>query len=193
MTLRLVAAPSIGLVTLDEAKAHLRVLYDDEDAAIGLYLKAAQESCEFHLQRRFLLQTWEWVLEKFERRMVLPLAPVLSPDKVLSVRHHPFGASALVTTDPTLYIVAPWRQAMTVRARAAVVWPLLDPQAPERVVIRFIVGAASPADVEPGIRNAVLVQLEYLWNNRGGERRFATTELHPTAQMLLLPHAWLDR
>lgn len=193
MTLRLVTPPTTGLVSLDEAKAHLRVFYDDEDAAISLYLKAAQDTCEFHVQRRFLQQIWEWVLDDFRRIMVLPLAPVLAPDKVLSLRHQPRGAGALVTTDPGLYVVAPWHQAMTVRARQTTVWPLLDPDAPEPVVVRFTVGAPAPDDVDPGIRNAVLVQLEYLWSNRGGERKFASNELHPAAQMLLLPHAWLDR
>lgn len=193
MTLRLVTPPTAGLVTLDEAKAHLRVFYNDEDAAIGFYLKAAQDTCEFHIQRRFVQQTWEWVIEDFKRCMVLPLAPVLAPDSVVWVRHHARGAPAPITTDPALYVVAPWRQTMTVRARSTTVWPLLDPDAPEPAVIRFRVGALAAGDVEPGVRNAVLVQLEYLWNNRGGERRFASTELHPAAQMLLLPHAWLDQ
>lgn len=50
-------APTIEPITLAEAKAHLKVDFDEEDMLIQLYISAAREHAEQYCNRAFLTQT----------------------------------------------------------------------------------------------------------------------------------------
>jgi uncharacterized phiE125 gp8 family phage protein len=65
MGLKLITPPATTPVTLDEAKAHLRVVDDDEDAIIATYIQAATGSTEAFLGRALIDQTWDLVLDAF--------------------------------------------------------------------------------------------------------------------------------
>lgn len=66
-------------VTLDEAKAHLRVTEDDEDALISIYLRGAVEWAEEVTHRAISQQSYLVVEDDFPRtRWKLPLGYVAS-------------------------------------------------------------------------------------------------------------------
>lgn len=58
-------APASEPVSLTEAKAHLRVEFDDDDALITSLISAARDYCERYLHRSLLTQTITQVLPAF--------------------------------------------------------------------------------------------------------------------------------
>lgn len=88
MALRLITAPTALPVSLADAKQHLKVEHDADDALITLMLKAAARSAEQELNRALMLQTWELRIDAF------PAAEIALPmPRVQSI-------SAVAYTDP---------------------------------------------------------------------------------------------
>lgn len=65
MTLRLVSGPTTEPVTLAQAKAHLRVDHDAEDALISALISTARGMAEHKIGRALGTQTWVRVLDAF--------------------------------------------------------------------------------------------------------------------------------
>lgn len=84
MVLSLVTAPTAPVVSLAEAKLHLRLDVDDENPLIAECLDAATDYCESFTHRAFLTQTWDYAIDDFPRGLVidLPKAPLLSVPSV---------------------------------------------------------------------------------------------------------------
>jgi uncharacterized phiE125 gp8 family phage protein len=78
MALVLTNGPSLEPVSLDEAKAHLRVDHLDEDVLIASLVTAARVHLETMLGLSFITQHWNVVLDKWPDAlaMALPLFPV---------------------------------------------------------------------------------------------------------------------
>lgn len=74
MGLKRVIGPAIEPVTLAEAKAHLRVDHDDDDALISSLIQAAREHAERFLGRALIEQTWELYLDAFPETGPIELA-----------------------------------------------------------------------------------------------------------------------
>lgn len=78
MALKLVTAPATYPVSLVEAKAHLRVDFDDDDTIIEIYRKAATEAAEKFTGRAFIDQTWDYYLDVFPTSEInIPLPPLI--------------------------------------------------------------------------------------------------------------------
>ena len=63
MGLKLVAPPEVEPVTLEEAKAHLRLEGDSDDDYVSALLTAARERVELFLRRALITQAFEYVLD----------------------------------------------------------------------------------------------------------------------------------
>ena len=74
----------LSLVTLAEAKAHLRVLHSHEDGLIANYVKAAGNYIEEYTGRVIKERQWRLTAASLADREVLPLAPVTS---VVSIKY----------------------------------------------------------------------------------------------------------
>ena len=89
-------------VTLEEAKAHLRIDYNAEDALITSYIAVAREHCEVVTGLALAPATWEARLGSFpEGAIELPHPPLL---EVESVRYTAPGGTE-VTLEPEAYRV----------------------------------------------------------------------------------------
>lgn len=84
MALRLITGPEDWPITLEEAKAHLRVDVSDDDGLIESFLDAATDYCDGasgYLGRALVEQTWELVLDEFpEEEIRIPLPPLIAVD-----------------------------------------------------------------------------------------------------------------
>jgi uncharacterized phiE125 gp8 family phage protein len=71
--------PATEPVSLAEAKAHLRVTHNDDDAYIGTLIKTARQSIEAQTGLGLISQGWSVFLDDWPEQGVieLPLAPVL--------------------------------------------------------------------------------------------------------------------
>ncbi|MFV0297056.1 MAG: head-tail connector protein [Hyphomicrobiaceae bacterium] len=71
-------------VTLAEAKAHCRVMHDDEDWLVQRYLLAAAHEIEVHCEIALTRQTISLTVEVDGEPICLPVGP-LAPDAVVTV------------------------------------------------------------------------------------------------------------
>lgn len=86
MALTLIAPPSAEPLSLDEAKAHLRIDTGTEDTLIGVLITAARHAVEVRTGRALITQGWRWVLDETPAApLVLARQPVQTIDAV-SVR-----------------------------------------------------------------------------------------------------------
>ena len=86
MGLTLVTAPPANPLSLEEAKAHLRVDHTDEDDLIEIYIKAATDYIDGRsgfLGRCIVRQTWRLVIDGFhDNEIKIPLPPLRSVNSV---------------------------------------------------------------------------------------------------------------
>lgn len=78
-------APSVDLVTLAEAKAHLRVDHSDEDTYIGTLIAAAASYLDGYsgrMGRALLQQTWTQDFDAFSDKMRLPVGDLIAVSSV---------------------------------------------------------------------------------------------------------------
>jgi uncharacterized phiE125 gp8 family phage protein len=84
----LITAPAVEPLTLAEAKAHLRVEHDGEDAAIEALIRAARALCEQVTRRALIEQTRALRLDrlpslfKIHRMIPLPYPPLIAVEQV---------------------------------------------------------------------------------------------------------------
>ena len=86
MSLQLITPPALEPVTLDEAKAHLKVDTTDDDALIERLIAAARARAEWHTGRAFLTQSWILWLDCWPPLDVAEIP--LPPASVGRLRHH---------------------------------------------------------------------------------------------------------
>ena len=81
----LITPPAIQPVTLAEAKLHLRVDHNDEDALIQSLIRAATEHLDGWtgiLGRCLVEQVWRQDHDRFAREMSIPLGPVIAVQSI---------------------------------------------------------------------------------------------------------------
>jgi len=189
MRLSLVTAPTTEPVTLDEAKAHLRVDGTAEDALITALIQAAREHVESQTGRALITQTWDGTLDSFPARgaIVLPKPPLVS---VTSVKHID-AAGAEQTMNPSDYSVekpaGPHAQEGRILLGYGKSWPSTRCQS-NAVTIRFEAGYGAADKVPAALKAAMLLAIGDLYQNR--ERQALSSMQfyeNKSAELLLFP------
>src|SRR5688500_11691380 len=102
MALTRTAPPGTEPVTLDEAKAHLRVTTADDNTLITALIAAARQLVEDFTNRSLITQTWEWRLDAFPSwTLCVPQAPLVSVTSIQYV--DPSGVTQVLAN--TEYLV----------------------------------------------------------------------------------------
>lgn len=161
-------APTVEVVTLAEAKAHLRVDHGDDDALIAAYLKAAVQ----HLDGRAGIlglalapQTWRLAAPRpCSRKIALEPGGVY---EIVSVTAR--DGATTVTLDPSTYRLGrnPLCEFLALNDGAS--WPSLDAREDALTVV-FRAGHRGGSDgpeVPAPIKTAILLLAEHLY---GGGR-----------------------
>lgn len=181
MDLRLLEGPDGNVVSLEEAKAHLRELSDDHDALIENLIKAAtshMDGAKGVLGRCLLEQRWSVSWPEFSDELFLPLAPVVSVDAVRYVDVD----GAVQTVNEDVYTVLVTDGAVIQSAD----WPATD-RRPGAVTVEFTAGYGLSADVPQPIKQAMLLLIGHWFHTR--EAAGASTQSSPYAvEALLLPY-----
>lgn len=213
MPLRLLEAPTLEVVTLDEVKGHLRVDSDDDDDLIAGYIATAMQSLDAEkgaLERCLAPQRWAMDLDGFpadpDRRqwrrhtreiqreleiVWLPLPPVTSIDLVTYV--DPDGATQTLAAD--VDYLAHLGEPAAIEPFPGTCWPCARHQL-RAVTVEFTAGYPASADnaelaaaPEP-IRHAIKLIVSDLYENRESttlEDTRAVLIQNPTLQRLLKP------
>jgi uncharacterized phiE125 gp8 family phage protein len=167
MLLSLHTAPAETPVSLEEAKAHLRVEHDEEDDLITALINAATAEIDGRqgfLRRSLVTQTWDYFLSWFpvQARICLPFPPVQS---VTHIKYFD-GANAEQTFDPASYEVVTVAEQAYVQLAHNASWPGTY-EREQAINIRYVAGYGDPEDVPANIRAAILIRVGELYANRG--------------------------
>ncbi|HEX3674032.1 MAG TPA: head-tail connector protein [Rhizomicrobium sp.] len=180
MPLELVTPPAVEPVTLDEAKAHLKVDTTDDDALITNLIGAARARAEWHTGRAFITQSWMLWLDAWPCGMPveIPLLPVQAVSAVTT--YAPDGTPAVL--DTALYQVDVTSARVALKP-GAVLPTLLRPI--NAVSIAFTAGYGdAETNVPPLVRQGILDIAADLYTNRGD----GTGEMPLEALALLAPY-----
>jgi uncharacterized phiE125 gp8 family phage protein len=181
MSLQLLTPPAIEPVTLEDAKAHLKLDTADDDTLITALIAAARARAEWHTGRAFITQSWALWLDRWPNGncVEIPLPP---SQAVTSLTTYASDDTATVL-DASLYQVdlasAPARVTLKSPASAA------NTRTLNAVAIAFTAGYGDDAsDVPQAIRTAILEILADLYANRGD----VNSNPPSTAQAMLAPY-----
>lgn len=166
MSLKLITPPEDEPLTLDEAKAHLRVDSDDDDLLIGALISAAREAVEAKTQRALMLQTWELALPAFpgcadEYAIRIPKAPL----SALTTVKYVDADGMLQTMAEEDFQLDDHAEPARITAAYGSTWPETREQ-PNAVLVRYDAGYADAASVPALMKAWMLLRIGTLYENR---------------------------
>lgn len=171
MAEQLVTPPSQEPVTLAEAKTHLRVEVDTEDALISGLIASARQWAENETNRALVTQTWRLWLDAFpsflpstpRAEIVLPNPPLAT---VTAIAYTASDGTSL-TLDPSLYTLDKATEPGRVMPAWGTNWPSTRDVA-NAVSVTYTAGYGDPAAVPEGIRRAILQYVGSFYDHREG-------------------------
>jgi len=173
MSLQLNTPPAAEPVTLDQAKAWLRVESGgDEDALIAALIPAARARAEWHTGRAFVTQAWTLWLDRAGSAIELPLPPLQAVQSV--TLYAPDGAATLL--DGGAYTVA--------GQRLILAEPPAKLRAADGIAVAFTAGYGDAGDVPAPVAQAILQIVSALYDHRGSD----AAPMPDTALALLAPY-----
>ena len=181
MAYKLKTAPASEPITLDEAKAHLRVSGSDEDSLISNLISAAREEAEKYMNRSIIAQTWQFYCDFFTQLIRLSYGDVNS---ITSIKYFD-DTNAEQTLPVNLYD----SDLISNPARITRAYGASYPSTYERtnaVIIEYIAGFAT---VPGSVKAAILLTIGHLYENREDVVvGHTSTELPKAASYLLEPY-----
>ena len=163
--LELVTPPATEPIELEEAKAHLRVDYDDEDSHILDLIAAARDDAERSTRRALITQTWRLTMPAFSTGR-LPVELLRAPVQSITSVTYTDATGAEVVMDEADYVFSAGEPGRIVPVSGAV-WPTVQTENPAGVVIEFVAGYGDAStDVPYLLRQAMLLFIGTEYNHR---------------------------
>lgn len=182
MSLTLNSPPAAEPVTLDEAKAHLKVDTTGEDALIASLIVAARARAEWHTGRALITQSWTLWLDAWPPDGVIeiPLPPLQSVTGVTAYAYDDTSSLLDVETYRVDVSSAPGR----LQPKNVIVPPLVTLRSINALAIAFTAGYGDAAAVPQAIKQAILCTIADLYSHRGDDDAVVSG----TAAALLAPY-----
>lgn len=181
--LSFVAPSMLSPVTLDEAKAFLRVQTDDDDATITVIVNAVKDWIEQHagviLNQRQLTVSYP----TFGPRVPIVQRPLVSVDTVV----YDDLAGAVVTLASNEYRLRDFAGMQTIVPLAGHPLPMTNAE-DGAVRVTITAGYASNADIPAPIKQAALLLIAHWYDNRDAVTAGAMVELPFGVAELLMPY-----
>lgn len=197
MTLKLITKPKSEPVTLEEAKAHLRVINGAEDSLINGLITTAREYCESYQNRAYITQTWELWLDKWPEKnfIKIPKPPLQS---VQSVKFYSIDGTEY-TLDTGEYYVDDKSEPGRISLAYNKSWPSVTLRPINSICVTFTAGYLptgegeneDPAgNVPQAVKQAVKLLIGHWYENREAVLKGAVSkEIEFAVQQLL----WTNR
>lgn len=150
-------APDAEPVTLAEAKLHLKVDVDDDDALILSDIATAREHAEHYTERAWGERTLELALDAFPAGAIaLPLPPVVS---ITSIKYiDPEGIEQTIAAEE----IRLNDYGMTASVERITAWPSTKAET-NAVKVRYVAGSDT---IPQAVRAAILVFIGHLYEER---------------------------
>ena len=159
-SLKTVTAATDTCVSLTEAKLHLKVENTTDDSLITILIKAAQDAVEAFTNRVLMSTTFELQLDEFcGDDITLPVAPVSS---VTSIKYYDADNSEQ-TMAAGNYFYSINQEPMEVEF---VTLPAVYPYRFDAIKVQFVAGYANAAAVPNSLKQAVLLLVGDMYENR---------------------------
>ena len=167
MPLRQTVASTEEPLTLDEAKAHLRVDFTSEDSYISALIAAARGWIEKECALALITQEWALTLDAFPSGTApieLKIAPLISVD---SIKYTPLGEGEKTWAAANYAVDIYGRPARIVPVSA---WPADQLVALNGVTVAMTCGFGAAAAVPDVIKEALRLLVGYWYLNREDSR-----------------------
>lgn len=174
MKLELITAPASEPLSLSEAKAHLRVDFDNDDTLITSLIPAARAYLEDLSHRRFITQTWRQWLDAFPLVDIRPVATRQAARAGLELAYPPVASitsiqytgsdGTLQTLDSSLYQLDRVDDPAFVYPAYGQSWPTARNQV-NAVSVTFVCGV-DPTAIDPRIKQAMKLLLAHWYEQR---------------------------
>jgi uncharacterized phiE125 gp8 family phage protein len=160
---KITTAPTSEPITLLEAKTQLRIESDltDDDVWLTTALTIVREQVEALTNRSIMPQTMELALAKFEDVIELPRPPYTS---LTSITYYDED-NASQTLSSALYLVNDFVEPAQVVKESAQSYPAVYAR-PDAIRLTFVAGYANAAAVPTSMKQAMLMLLTDLYDNR---------------------------
>lgn len=180
-------AATVKPLTVDEAKAHLRIDHDDEDAMVGALIDAAVSHVDGYtgiLGRALLTQTWRQDFGQFGDRMRLRVGDVIS---ITSVTYYDQD-NAQQTLASTVYTTLTDEIGAFLTRKPDQDWPSVYDR-PDAVRVTWSAGyGAAAVNVPMAIRQALLLLIGHWYENREAVSATSMSEMPMAVMSLLRPY-----
>lgn len=162
-TYKVITAPTSEPITLAECKTQLRIesSFTDDDTWINDTIQVVREQVEGLINRALMSQTLELALPKFEDVIELPKPPLSS---LTSVKYYDEDNS-LQTLASTEYLVNDFTEPVNIVKESSKTYPAVYDR-PDAIRITFIAGYADAASVPAMVKQAMLMLMTDLYDNR---------------------------
>jgi uncharacterized phiE125 gp8 family phage protein len=180
------ASPSVErdaeqVVTLAEAKLHLRVTATDEDALIDSYIDAATQWAETYQGRKYLQQTCVDYLDAWPAVIRPTWCPLIA---VTSIQYID-DAGTLQTLADDQYDVDADRQPARIIPAYNCTWPSIRGDI-NSVIVTYMAGYGTDEDDVPGyVKTAILLIVAHWYANREAVSDLSLAEIPYGAKSLL--------
>ena len=162
MSLTQTSAPGVEPITLQQAKDHLRVSHNDEDAIIEPLITAARQHVEAYTKRALITQTWAWSMDAFATLLSPPLPPLQSVSSIAYID----AAGDSQTLASSNYRVDSASEPARITEAYDTTWPTTR-QVTNAVTVTFIAGYGDAGhDVPQPIIQAMLLLIGHWYENR---------------------------
>lgn len=183
--IKVITPPVAEPITLEEAKAHLRVVFDDEDAQISMMIAAARGMLETRTNRLLMAQTIEFASTLWGFGLRVPVAPFR---QLVGVTYTD-ATGATQSIDLADLAVDSFVEPAIVGLPYGGVWPEAQPGSPR--VVRVQVGYADAASVPSQLKMWMKMAIAAMYENREALTAGVTVQPLPQDFMSWLWHPYM--
>jgi uncharacterized phiE125 gp8 family phage protein len=157
MGLKMITAPQIEPVSMQEILTHSRIDSEEEYIYAAELITAAREYCEALQNRAYMTQTWELTLDKFSPVIVLPKPPLQS---VTFIKYKDAQGIEKILPETEYAVDNTSFQGRIVPVKG---WPSFSPYPVNAVTVRFVCGSNT---VSERVKHAIKLLAAHWYENR---------------------------
>ena len=178
MPMQLITPPAGEPVSLQEAKAHLRVDFDDDDGLIQALIAAARQAAETITNRQLMSARWKLVMDSFPGPSLMGVPagqPFSLPGHAILIHKSPVlnvvsinyldMAGVLQSMPASNYTVDTACEPARITPVFGQIWPIALPQICA-VSVTFDAGYGAAASVPEGIKSWIKLRVGSLYAHR---------------------------